>query len=495
MAEALPGSAPTAVSDSGAPSAEPKLVPVTPFFAVPKEKADLSSRVLEILREHSEWHKLMCELVAKHRMKVSVALEEGGKLAAAHLTLHNDFVLVRLGREHAFPRGFCVVVDLEKGRLVGQGTFYPKFQNDDRNEGFSTSDFGGVEKLSCFLKYSGSAGIVTVLRDQEGKVWGWTGSSKNSCNHGDPDGRSVSYPAEVAAVFGKYVSRDFLEWCQRWRVTSLGLEVFIADDQTHGYGYAKSGCIVTAICVEAEGDGRPRYLAPLELFEAAKEVGLPTDRPIIVEGESGVRDFIEALSHLRDLLALGALRRVLQQRCGITLETLHGELVDSDIVEGFVIRRWKGGVEVDSVKFKIWLYQMVTQVLRPNLQPEKSGGLPSLKTVGGKLRPEFRRAVEKEAQKWCVADDEASKALCLWVINVAAKACLPPGHAQLAWCKGQGDFPATAEIPSACVARQDLRSYWITLGDFAVKRLIEIMDKADWDVQRAQALLPKVPGS
>lgn len=109
-------------------------------------------------------------------MSCSVNKELG--LVAAHLSLHNDFKLVKLGRDYGFPRGFCVVVDISREALVGQGTFYPKFANDDRNSSFSAKDFGGVSKISCFLKYSGSTGIISIIRDDKGDVIGWTGSSK-----------------------------------------------------------------------------------------------------------------------------------------------------------------------------------------------------------------------------------------------------------------------------------------------------------------------------
>lgn len=156
-------------------------------------------------------------------------------------------------------------------------------------------------------------------------------------------------------------------------------------------------------------------------------------------------------------------------------------MVESQIVEGFVMRRWKDGVEVASVKFKVWLYQMVTQVLRPSLN---SGGnnlafrvpMHSLKAPTGEFREEFLKLVDKEVPHWCVASSPAGLALCRRVVLLAAEGCLPDGHPQLRWSAAGGDaFPADAEVPEGCVARSPDRAYWIALGDRAVARLLEAM--------------------
>lgn len=460
----------------------------------PEHQAAEKELVLAVLEKHSAWHRTIGGLVPQHNIRLTCTLNRERGLVAAHLTLHNDFKLVKLGRDYGFPRGFCVVVDADRQALVGQGVFFPKFANDDRNSGFSMKDFGGVTKISCFLKYSGSTGIITVLRDENGAAIGWTASSKNSCNHDASTNHVLSYPIEIMAIFSKYVAQGFLAWCDKRQVYSIGLEVFFSNDQSHGYGYAASGCIVTAICAGSYCDGRPLYLSPEEMYLACHEVGLPTDRPICVQGKSCIKAFVEALSDVRDLLTLGILRRVLHEHCGVVLETMHDRLIDSDIVEGFVIRRWKDEVEVESVKFKIWLYQMVTQVLRPSFSDVRfadfSGQMRSFKSSEGRLRPQFSSMVKHELQKWCVLPNAATRELCQWVVYTAGEACLPDGHAQLLWSESQGcAFPADACVPDGCVARDPVRAYWITLGDYAVKKLIAVMEAAGFDVQEAAATI------
>jgi len=282
-------------------------------------------------------------------------------------------------------------------------------------------------------------------------------------------------------------------WCRERSISSIGLEVFIASDQSHGYGYAASGCIVTAIARHSN-DGRPVYLSPGEMYEACHEIGLPTDRPICVEGAANIQHFVKALSTFRDLLTLSTLRRVLYDQCDIMLDTLHDQLVESEILEGFVIRRWKCDVEVESVKFKIWLYQMVTQVLRPALSSKGplglSGRVFGLKGRDGQLREALPKAIRNEMQKWCILLNNATKDLCHWVIYQAASACLPEDHVQLSWCVAEGiEFPVDTTIPPGCVARDPARGYWITLGDHAVCKLISLMETADWDVNKAASLV------
>jgi hypothetical protein len=470
-------------------------VNATSFSGLPPgQQAEEKPIVLSALEKHSKWHRKVHSLIPQHGIKLSCAVNAEQGLIAAHLTLHNDFKLIKLGRDCGFPRGFCVVVDAKTQTLVGQGTFYPKFANDDRNSGFSVKDFGGVSKISCFIKYSGSTGIISIIRDNNGVVTGWTGSSKNSCNHVAPP-NGISYPAATVSVFRKYATQDFISWCQEREVHSIGLEVFIAEDQSHGYGYGASGCIVTSICARCSADGRPVYLNPAEMYTACCEVGLPTDRPICIEGKANIQSFVEALSNFRDLLTLGALRRVLHEHCGIELETLHDRLIDSEIVEGFVIRRWKDDVEIESVKFKIWLYQMVTQVLRPSLSTKGSmfnfsGAVPSLKSESGAIHQSFCDRVKSEMKRWCVLPDAATRQLCLWVIYAAAEACLPEGHPQLLWSAAPGSqFPAHERAPGNCAARDPARAYWITLGDYAVAKLVAIMDEVGWNAKEAAALV------
>lgn len=491
-AEALPRVAIRVSSEVGSSNGDLKAIT---FAMLPSEhQAGEKRAVLAALDKHSQWHKTVAALIPKHGIKVSCSSNEERGLVAAHLTLHNDFKLIKLGRDYGFPRGFCVVVDVEKQLLVGQGTFYPKFANDDRNSSFSVKDFGGISRISCFIKYSGSTGIISIIRDDKGEVIGWTGSSKNSCSHRVATDAELSYPGQTVTVFGKYVTGRFLKWCQRRCVYSLGLEVFIHRDQSHGYGYIASGCIVTAVCAGSMSDGRPIYLNPDDMYEACHEAGLPTDRPVAVEGQRSIQSFVESLSNVRDLLTLGMLRCLLRKQCNVELETLHDCLIDSQIVEGFVIRRWKGDVEVEAVKFKIWLYQMVTQVLRPSFASKGAlgftRGMVSLKGSNGAVHPAFSELVEREMKRWCLLPNDATRQLCQWVIYTAAEACLPEGHDQLLWSEDQGmEFPASALMPQKCVARDPSRAYWITLGDHAVQRLIDTMDVAGWNVEEAASAI------
>jgi len=474
------------------------VVPASTFYGDQQKEAkepacrdDQKAIVLEALANQSKWHRLIRDLACgNHHIKVNCTSSGDGGLIAAHFVSHNDFKLIQLARRCGFPRGCCFIADLKARRLVGQGTFYPKFANDDRNAGFSSQDFGTVTRISCFIKYSGSTGIITIVRDLNGNVVGWTGSSKNSCNHASRDD-GMSYPLETVAAFSKYVTGDFLKWCQKRCITSLGLEVMIDRDQTHGYGYTKSGCIVTAICAEGHTDGRPIYLSPQEVYQSCQEVGLPTDRPILVEGMPSIQAFVESISDIRDVLTLSALRHFLRMQ-GVELETIHEEVIDSQIIEGFVIRRWREDEEIESVKFKIWLYQMVTQVLRPSLSGKFSStaAVPSLKGADGRLRSDFLQLARGQMKKWCVVPQPCTQALCRWVIYAAGEACLPARHPQLEW-SGGNEFPSEAAAPNDCVARDPKRAYWITLGDHAVKRLISLLDAAEWNLVKVADGLPQ----
>merc|ERR1719271_1658600 len=101
----------------------------------------------------------------------------------------------------------------------------------------------------------------------------------------------------------------------------------------------------------------------------------------------------------------------------------------------------------------------------------------SLRASNGTLRQTFHDLVRTEMKRWCLLPNAATKKLCHWVVCKAAEACLPDGHVQLLWSRRDGsEFPVQADTPQDCMPRDPNRAYWITLGDHAVKRLIEVMD-------------------
>ena len=446
------------------------------------------------------WHRSMYALIGQHRIIIAPVGSADGNYVAVHLAVHSsDAKLQRLGRQYGFPRGFCLVIRKKPvPSLVGQGTFYPKFGNDSRNNSFSLADFGGVEKLSCFLQYSGSVGIVSLIRDgPNGRISGWTASSKNSANQRPrPDG--VTYPLRIGEIVQPYMTQRLLQWCDEHGIESFSMEVFLHEDQSHGYGYAKSGFVVTCMARRQRGspsatlpmeEGRPEYLTPMELYETCQELQLPTDKPLVIEGEARIRQFVTELSAVRDLLTLPKLMAMLPE-----LETLHHELVLGINLEGFVMRRWRKGVEVDSVKFKCWPYQLATQVLRPLLTGGEnvlsySGALISLrKSASPEPNGAFCRLVEMQMRRWVVLRDETVRSTCRWLAYKAAESCLPPNHPHLQWTAHQHDGRATEMpncfIPEGCLPRNTREAYWITLITHAVTALQSRMDAVAGHVER-----------
>merc|ERR1712118_401940 len=114
--------------------------------------------------------------------------------------------------------------------------------------------------------------------------------------------------------------------------------------------------------------------------------------------------------------------------------------------------------------FKIWLYQMVTQVLRPSFSSKSDPAFTlkayqSLKTSSGTLKPAFSELVKEAIKKRCVLPNSSTRKLCHWVVYEAGKSCLHEGHPQLLWSKDLGqDFPTDADVPKGCVARDPSRA-------------------------------------
>ena len=458
--------------------------------------------IREALRNHSSWGARLAALVSGEDVTVVVTVDVNGKPTRTrikggsikisrsvmsrcgnflkfHIVGHQDRVLETLGVADAYrlPRGFSVVLDTRTSRIVGMGTFYRKFPNDSRNINAAKWKvaFTGVDRVSIFIKYSGSTGIVTILEDGS-----WSVSSKNSGNMAGDD----SYARRIAEIFAMDTAIDGkIAALHAKGVTSFGVEAFLASDQSHGYGYAQSGFIVTCMTRGYEATGFPIYLSPLELCSTCGEVGLPTDEPLIIEGEVRIAEVMATLGECRNFLTLS---RLLELFPG--MKTLHASLVAGLNVEGFVIRRWRNGEELQSVKYKGWLYQMVTQVLRPCLRDaanslEFTAGLTSLKNPDGTFTATFLDAVERQMGAWVVTDDPVVKSICRWVVYRAAARCLPPGHPQLTWEKGS-PYPADAAIPEGALPRDPDVAYWITLMTPAVAELQSAMDEVAWHPER-----------
>eukprot|EP00754_Rhynchopus_humris_P027587 Rhum_TRINITY_DN15096_c1_g1::Rhum_TRINITY_DN15096_c1_g1_i1::g.136715::m.136715 len=449
----------------------------------------MNKLVHEVLEaQENAWVKGLSRTIEKNRLMLRHTINVTEGLLSTHVSCFNDATLVKLAKQQNFPRGFVIFIDIGEKELRGLGSFYPKFANDQRQQSMDDVYNKDVSRLSFYLKYSGSLGITTLFHHR-GRVC-YTVSSKNSCDavgRPEDEGKRTLFPKKGHEVLQTYIDASGGALMQElWDagVRTVGSENFYDDDVSHGYAYNRSGMVVTALCRIDLADTKANplsYFSPAELYETCTRVGLPVDKPMTLTDPAKMQALVRVIGTHRNYLTLSLLLQVLAE-AGIELETVHAEYVKGDIIEGFVVRRWarRGGEEVElpSVKWKCWCYQMVTQCLRPFLTKEAGKGLDyrqdlrPLRNAEGVVHPRFEEMMERAVKHWCVfprGSDAAvvrQKVVARWLLYRAVEASP---------CSDR-DITFNAE--------KHVEAYWAYLARVAVDDFSEQMQRVGWDLAR-----------
>jgi hypothetical protein len=354
-------------------------VPATFFKPIASQslKEKLFQRLINHLQKSSDkWHNEIARILLVHRgdgkKDVRVSFAHYGKNVMAHIVCHYDTKLINLAGElpnkdfpFSFPRGFGILFN--KDRITGVAPFYPKFDNDKENSFQEVVD-GGYNVGSFFVKYSGSLAKVLIWKDQTDAIC-WTVMSKNSADSTAMSGSGVSglnYPRALAAVIAPYMTQDRLQAIYDSGVRSFCAEVMLECDQSHGYA-VKDGFIVTCAANETH------FLGSEELTEWCEKIGLPTDRPLQIKGTDRILEFVAELNKVRDVMTIDVLQAILK-KFGLEYDlSKHRHIVQSLILEGFIItlRNEKGEKLV--LKYKFAFYTAVTMFLREYIKKTKKG--------------------------------------------------------------------------------------------------------------------------
>lgn len=123
------------------------------------------------------------------------------------LQVFNDKKLVSLGRQKcAFPRGFPILFKLDENgeinfiKLFG---FYPKFDNDDRNDEINFNKLPKLDKIEFFYKFSGFLGQVITF-EHNNELY-WAACSKNSANS-----ENNIFIKDAKRIFEKNLTKEIL---------------------------------------------------------------------------------------------------------------------------------------------------------------------------------------------------------------------------------------------------------------------------------------------
>lgn len=343
-----------------------RFVPATFFSQIASAflREQLFQRLIKHLQKSSDkWHNAIAKILLVHRgdgkKDVRVSFANYGKNIMAHIVCGNDTKLINLAEElkgfpFSFPRGFGILFN--KDGITGVAPFYPKFDND-KEESFKKVVNGKYDVGSFFVKYSGSLAKVLIWKDATGAIC-WTVMSKNSADSTSASGDSgLNYPRALAAIIAPYMTQERLQAIYASGVRSFCAEVMLKCDQSHGYA-VKDGFIVTCAATKT------RFLGSQELTKWCKNVGLPTDRPLHIEGTRKILAFVRELNKVRDVMTINVLQSILT-KFGLEYDlSKHRHIVQSLILEGFIITLHNAKGEKLVLKYKFAFYTAVTMFLR-----------------------------------------------------------------------------------------------------------------------------------
>ena len=331
----------------------------------------LFDRLVCLLQASADpWHKKIAEILVnpKTRKDICVTFATNGSNVMAHIVMHSDNKMIILANQlkdfpFSFPRGFGILFN--KDRITGVAPFYPKFQNDKEKASKEVVD-RKYDEGSFFVKYSGSLAKVLIWKDKTGKIC-WTVRSKNSADSTSASGDSgINYPRELAAVLAPYMTQERLQAIHAKGVRSFCAEVLLACDNAHGQRTI-DGFIVTCAANETH------FLGSKELTEWCEEFGLPTDRPLHIEGTEKILAFVQELNKVRDVMTIDVLESIIT-KFGLTYDlSKHRHIVQSRVIEGLIITLRNAEGEMLVLKYKFAFYTAVTMFLREYIKTTRKG--------------------------------------------------------------------------------------------------------------------------
>jgi hypothetical protein len=327
------------------------------------------------------------------------------KVYMAHIKCKRDSLLISLAKKlkefsFSFPRGFAMLFDDKK--IIGTAPFYPKFDNDDKDS-FESVEKGEFTIGSFFVKYSGSLAKVAIWKGKDGQIY-WTVTSKNSADSTSESGEDgVNYVKEMTAVLAPYMTQDRLRAIYASGVRSFCAEVMLKRDNVHGYRVI-DGFIVTAASTTG------RFLDSKQLAEWCRKIGLPTDCPLQINGKKEILEFIKELRNHRDVMTVDLLQKILKKN-GLQYDlSKHRTIVQSPVLEGFIITLRNAKGEKLVLKYKFAFYTAVTMFLREYIR-SKTNTKPTAKPFV------VEAEISKFLGRWVFDKSVAMQSLWSWILR------------------------------------------------------------------------------
>jgi len=309
---------------------------------------------------------------SKYKIAVNFHSSSEGELAGCYLIFvvgGSDSLLITLGREYKFPRGFPILW-IPKKRIHYFG-FYPKFDNDKKRAEDEDLEFENAVSIDFNYKYSGFL-AQPIAFEYNGKKY-WTVCSKNSPHN--------SYGIWAADIIRTKMTDEFLNELVTNNIHVCG-ECMSMCDQHHG-----TSVLTECIAITMVATGHDVKIIDDEIIVSGSELnfiqhknqndslefclkhGLSVDSIFRVTGN--VEEFMKMLSNKRDHITLSKLTELFSSASSsaFVLDEVSGSISHKDVLgeclEGLILKiNYSDGKPVKTVKYKFPGYTIRTMFIR-----------------------------------------------------------------------------------------------------------------------------------
>ena len=307
-----------------------------------------------------------------------------------------DRILIKLGKECGFPRGFPILWC--PGKYTRYFGFLPKFSNDDRQTVDDVS-VGNTQSVRFFKKWSGFLGQLLVW-DHEGQNY-WTACSKNAADH------ELMFVQDAKRLFEPFITPTLVANMIAKKL-HLCAEMISLQDEVHGARVLKETPIVTVVGTSSLDDNRfVDFLHHTEVVDFCQENSLPCDSAITITGKKSCDLFFQALTRDRDFMTNSKFKHTLDDIPARDISVQKGTIthaeVQGDTLEGLVMHMTRHDGTTETKKYKFPNYTIRTMLLRTvfNCSTFDNDSRVNYDFV---LSNSLRKRAQRYASYWCVSE-------------------------------------------------------------------------------------------
>lgn len=315
--------------------------------------------------------KIFNDYPSKSKISVNFHLTDDAELNDCYLIFligGNDNLLITLGKEYNFPRGFPILW-IPKKRIHYFG-FYPKFDNDKKRVEDDDIEFENAISIDFNYKYSGFL-AQPVAFEHNGNNY-WTVCSKNSPRNDYGVWAADIIKSKMTDVFinelvtnNIHICGECMSLCDQHHGTRVLNECIAITMVATGHDVKK---VEDNIVVSGSEINFIQHKNQNETLEFCMKHNLSIDSIFKVSGN--VEKFMQMLSDGRDHMTLSKLKELFDSTStDFKLDVVTGSISHKDILgdclEGLILKiNYSDGKSVKTVKYKFPGYTIRTMFLR-----------------------------------------------------------------------------------------------------------------------------------